>query len=427
MAPQGSDIPGAAGRPPASAGAARGDQLPLEGIRVIDLSQIGAGPYGASMLGDLGADIVKVEPLTGESFRYIDNLFGTGDSAYFYGVNRSKRALALNLRHERGLDVLLRLVRSADVLIVGFRPDAVQRLGLTYERMSAENDQLVYCSITAFGESGPRAHQPGMDILGQALGGVMGLTGEVGGEPVKVGVPIADFTVSFLLGFGVCAALRARELNGHGQKISINLLDGQIATLANLLTHYDRTKEPVRPQGGGHPQLAPYQPFRGSDGALFILACLNDRFWKRLTEAISHPELTDDPLFVTNPARVANHAELEARLQEVFQAQPAAYWLEQLDKHGVPCGPINRLEDVFDDPQVVHNESIIRLEHPVHGPYPVPNLPIRFHGTPARPRGYAPRLGEHSREVLESFGFDRAEIDSLVAAAVVTAEEPHAG
>ena len=293
--------------------------------------------------------------------------------------------------------------------------------------MSAENDQLVYCSITAFGESGPRAHQPGMDILGQALGGVMGLTGEVGGEPVKVGVPIADFTVSFLLGFGVCAALRARELNGHGQKISINLLDGQIATLANLLTHYDRTKEPVRPQGGGHPQLAPYQPFRGSDGALFILACLNDRFWKRLTEAISHPELTDDPLFVTNPARVANHAELEARLQEVFQAQPAAYWLEQLDKHGVPCGPINRLEDVFDDPQVVHNESIIRLEHPVHGPYPVPNLPIRFHGTPARPRGYAPRLGEHSREVLESFGFDRAEIDSLVAAAVVTAEEPHAG
>jgi crotonobetainyl-CoA:carnitine CoA-transferase CaiB-like acyl-CoA transferase len=400
------------------------DRLPLDGVRVVDLSQIGAGPYGASMLGDLGADVIKVEPVSGESFRYIDNLFGPGDSAYFYGVNRSKRSLTLDLHHERGMEVLRRLVRSADVLIVGFRPDAVSRLGLSYEELSALNNQLIYCSITAFGESGPRAHQPGMDILGQALGGIMGLTGEPDGGPVKVGVPIADFVVSFLLGFGVCAALRARDVNGHGQKISLNLLDGQVAILANYLTHYERTKVPIRPQGGGHPQLAPYQPFKGGDGGAFILACLNDRFWVRLTEAIGHPELAHDPMFATNPARVANRAALTARLEQVFLTEPATRWLERLEKHGVPCSPINRLEDVFDDPQVTHNGSIIRLQHPVHGSYPVPNFPIRFHGTPAQPRGYAPRLGEHSREVLTSYGYTSGEVDELLHDAVVTEWAP---
>ncbi|MDQ0616669.1 CaiB/BaiF CoA transferase family protein [Arthrobacter globiformis] len=388
--------------------------LPLAGIRIVDLSQIGAGPYGTSMLGDLGADVIKIEPLEGESFRHIDNLFGEGDSAYFYGVNRSKRSLALDLHSEGGRRVLERLLADADVMVVAFRPDAVRRLGIRYEDVAGLNDQLIYCSITAFGEDGPRAHQPGMDILAQGMGGIMGLTGEAGGAPVKVGVPIADFAGSFLLGFAVSAALRGRDLNGVGQKVTINLLDGQVANLANILTHYDRTKIPVRPHGGGHAQLVPYQPFRGSDGRYFIVACLNDRFWQRLGAAVERHDLVADNRFRTNPDRVRNRSELIRMLEKIFATLPASEWLELLDEKGVPCGPIHRLEDVFNDPQVQHNESIIWLEHPEHGSYPVPNLPIRFEQTPGRPRGYAPRLGEHSLEILAEAGFTDEEAVELI-------------
>jgi crotonobetainyl-CoA:carnitine CoA-transferase CaiB-like acyl-CoA transferase len=396
---------------------------PLSGVRIVDLSQIGAGPYGTSMLGDMGADVIKVEPPSGESFRYIDNIFDVGDSAYFYGVNRSKRSLTLDLHHPESADVVRRLAEQADVFVVAFRPDTVERLGIGYEQLSAYNDQLIYCQITAFGEDGPRAHQPGMDILGQAIGGIMGLTGERDGPPIKAGVPMADFTVSFLLGFAVCAALRGRELNGRGQKVSLNLLDGQVAMLANILTHYQHTQVPVRPAGGGHPQLAPYQPFQGSEGEYFILACLTDRFWVRLADVLERPELATDPRFATNPDRVRNRDELTAILERVFRQQPAQYWLEKFDAVGVPAGPINRLEAVFDEPQVVHNQSVISLVHPVHGEYPVPNNPIRMHGTPARPHGYAPRLGEHSREVLADFGLDQEQIDHLVKHGVISVFE----
>jgi crotonobetainyl-CoA:carnitine CoA-transferase CaiB-like acyl-CoA transferase len=396
---------------------------PLSGVRIVDLSQIGAGPYGTSMLGDMGADVIKVEPPDGESFRYIDNIFDVGDSAYFYGVNRSKRSLTLDLHHPESADVVRRLAEQADVFVVAFRPDTVERLGIGYEQLSAYNDQLIYCQITAFGEDGPRAHQPGMDILGQAIGGIMGLTGERDGPPIKAGVPLADFAVSFLLGFAVCAALRGRELNGRGQKVSLNLLDGQVAMLANILTHYQRTQVPVRPAGGGHPQLAPYQPFQGSEGGYFILACLTDRFWVRLADVLGRPELATDPRFARNPDRVRNREELTATLEEIFRQQPSEYWLKKFDAAGVPSGPINRLEAVFDEPQVVHNQSIISLVHPVHGEYPVPNNPIRMHGTPTRPRGYAPRLGEHSREVLADFGLDQEQIDRLVEHGVVSVFE----
>jgi crotonobetainyl-CoA:carnitine CoA-transferase CaiB-like acyl-CoA transferase len=386
-----------------------GDRLPLSGVRVVDLSQVGAGPYAASLLGDLGADVIKIEPPTGESFRYIDNLFGVGDSAYFYGVNRSKRSLTLDLHEPDGMDVLRRLVADADVMIVGFRPDAVTRLGIDYESMGTLNDQLVYCQLTAFG-----------DLLGQAIGGIMGLTGETDGPPIKAGVPMADFVGSFLLGFSIVSALRARDLNGHGQKVSVNLLDGQIAMLANILTHYDRTKVPVRPQGGGHPQIAPYQPYKAGDGKDFIVACLNDRFWLRLTKVIDRPDLADDPRFVTNADRVANRAALNDILVPIFAEYTAASWLERLDQVAVPSGPVHRLEDVFTEPQVVHNHSITELEHPIHGRYPVPNTPFRLHGTPAQPRGYAPLLGEHSVEILGEAGFTHDEIRALLDKSVTT-------
>lgn len=398
--------------------------LPLAGIKVLDLSQIGAGPYGASMLGDLGADVIKIEPPQGDNFRYVDDIFGPGDSAYFYGVNRSKRSLSLDLKKQAGRDILYRMVAEADVMIVAFRPEAVRKLGVDYETIRLHNDKLIYCSITAFGEDGPLAHQPGMDILAQALGGIMGMTGEVGGDPVKVGVPIADFTVSYLLGFAVCSALLARNNDGQGQKITLNLLDGQVASLANILTPYSRTRTPVRPSGGGHPQLSPYQSFHAGDGKLMIVACLTDRFWIRLTQALDRSDLAVDERFLNNPLRVTNKTVLTQELERTFRTQPATHWLALLDQHGVPSSALNRLEDVFDDPQVQHNEAIITLEHPEHGDYPVPNIPFRLHGTPPIPHGYAPRLGEHSREILREFGLEESTIDGLLESEVVIEYSP---
>ncbi|WP_369046546.1 CaiB/BaiF CoA transferase family protein [Sinomonas sp. P10A9] len=397
----------------AEAGRPAQEILPLSGVKVVDLSQIGAGPYGTSMLGDLGADVIKVEPLNGDSFRYVDNAYAPGESAYFFGVNRSKRSMALNLKDPAGYEVLMRLVREADVFVVAFRPDAIERMGVDYETLRAVNPRLVYAAITAFGEDGPRAHQPGMDILAQALSGMMGVTGEVGGGPVKVGVPIADFVGSFFLGFGVCAALRLRDQTGVGDKIMINLLDGQIAAFANYITAYDKTRVKFRPLGGGHPQLVPYQPFLGSDDRYFILACLNDHFWEKLVPYLNQFDDFSDPRYATNTDRIAHRDELCGRLQDLFSTQPASYWLEGLEATGVPCSPIHRMEEALEDPQVMHNQSVVELEHPRFGAYKVPNNPIRFLHAATGPRGYAPGLGEHTDEILAEYGLSAEQIQSL--------------
>lgn len=390
----------------------------LDGIRVVDFSQVAAGPYLASMLGDMGADVIKVEPLGGDSLRGIDEAFGPGASSYFFGVNRSKRGLALDLRSPAARPVVDRLLMNADVLIVGMRPSALARSGLDYERLRDLNPQLIHVAITGFGETGPRASEPGMDILAQALSGVMGLTGERDRAPVRVGPPIADISTSFLGGFAICAALRARERDGKGQQIHLNLLSSALSLLPNYSAQYLRTGEPIEPEGGGHPQIVPYQVFATSDGYM-IVACLSNRFWPPLCAAINRPDLIDRPEYATNAVRVRHREPLIAMLAELFASRETKYWIERLKAGDVPCAEIHRLHEVFSDPQVVHNHSVVELDHPRLGKYQVLNNPISMSRTPPRPARHAPDPGEHSEEILADLGFTPDEIRTLIDDAIV--------
>jgi crotonobetainyl-CoA:carnitine CoA-transferase CaiB-like acyl-CoA transferase len=390
----------------------------LDGVRVVDFSQVAAGPYLASLLGDMGADVIKVEPIGGDSLRGIDDAFGPGASSYFYGVNRSKRGLALGLGSERAREVIDRLAAESDVLIVGMRPSALARAGLDYERLSRVNPQLIHVSITGFGESGPRADDPGMDILAQALSGVMGLTGERDRPPVRVGPPIADISTSYLGGFAICAALLARARDGAGQQIQLSLLSSALSLLPNYSAQYLRTGVPIQPEGGGHPQIVPYQVFATADGYM-IVACLSQRFWPPLCAAIERTDLVDQPEYRTNALRVVHREPLIAILTELFAKHDTEYWVTRLRAGDVPCAEIHPLHEVFTDPQVVHNHSVVELQHPRDGAYRVLNNPISMSRTQPRPNRYAPARGEHSRQILTELGFSSTEVSELLESGTV--------
>ena len=384
----------------------------LSGVRIVDLSQIAAGPYCTSMLGDFGADVVKVEPITGDPLRVMDDVFAKGESAYFFGLNRSKRDVAIDIKTPMGQEVLHRLIKGADVLVVSMRPSALTRLGLSFEDLAERYPRLIYCEITAFGETGPLAEQPGMDILAQALGGIMGLTGEPGGSPLKAGVPIGDFVCSFLSCLGITLALRVRDRDGVGQKVSVNLLDGQVSLLANYVALYSRTGVPIRPIGGGHPQIVPYQVFEAADGP-FIVACLTERFWPLLCGAIGQPEWVSHPDFATNVDRVRHRDVLVPMFSKVFKTKDRAYWINKLVAVDVPASSVNHLEDVLVEPQVVHNGMLLDLIHPHHGKVSTVNNPVHLSLTPAMPHRYPPSLGEHTNAVLAELGYPAEQIETM--------------
>jgi len=380
---------------------------PLEGIRVIDLTRALAGPYCTMMLGDLGADVIKVErPGRGDDSRgwgppFAGEPYGPypGESAYFIAANRNKRSITVNLKSLEGQEIVRRLVSVSDVLMENFRTGVLDGMGLGYEHLHDLNPCLVYCSISGYGRTGPYAERPGYDFIIQAEGGLMGIIGPEEGPPYRVGVPIVDITSGMFAATAVLAALRARDLTGEGQLIDISLLDTQVALLANVASNYLVGGAEPRRLGNAHPNIAPYEAFFARD-RWFALAAANKRQWGTLCDTIGRPDLKDDPRFVTNVARVSNRAELASVLNGIFATRDADEWLADLREAGLPCGPINAIPDVFDHPQAQARDLALEAEHPTAGPVRLTGFPYKLSQTPAEVRRPPPLLGQHTEEVL---------------------------
>jgi formyl-CoA transferase len=386
---------------------------PLEGIRILDLSRAMAGPYCTMMLGDLGADVIKVErpgrgdesrgwgpPFVGQSD---DN--PTGESAYFLSVNRNKRSITINLKSSEGQEVIQRLASLCDVLVENFRTGVLEKLGLGYEDIKNLNPRLVYCSISGYGRTGPYAERPGYDVMIQAEGGMMGITGPVEGPPSRVGVPIVDITTGMFAATSILAALRARDQMKEGQLIDISLFDTQAALLTNVASNYLIGETDPRRMGNAHPNLAPYEAFRAQDHWL-VLGVANELQWETFCVVIDRQDLREDARFRTNGDRVAHRVELGEILSEVIASRQASEWLSVFRNAGLPCGPINDVASVFDHPQVQPRDLILEVEHPNAGPIQLTGFPYKLNQTPAELRYPPPLLGEHTEDVLtEMLGY----------------------
>jgi crotonobetainyl-CoA:carnitine CoA-transferase CaiB-like acyl-CoA transferase len=395
---------------------------PLDGIAVLDLSRVLAAPTATQVLGDLGADVIKVErPVTGDDTRawgppFVRDAEGrdTRESAYYLSANRNKRSVALDLATPEGAEAVRRLAARADIVIENFKVGDLARRGLGYADLSAINPRLIYCSITGFGQDGPYAHRAGYDFLVQGMGGVMSITGQPDGPPTKVGVGIADVMTGMYALAAILAALRAREVTGQGQYIDLALLDTQLSWLVNIGQAY--LVDGVVPQrmGNAHPTIVPYETFPASDG-WFILAVGNDGQFAKFCEAAGRPDIAADPDYTTNRARVLNRARLVPLLREVTATRPAAEWMTALEAVGVPCGPVNTVAQAYADPQVVHRGGRITLPHPTAagGSVDLTGNPIKMHGTPVTYRRAPPTVGQHTAEVLREAGFTEAEITAL--------------
>jgi crotonobetainyl-CoA:carnitine CoA-transferase CaiB-like acyl-CoA transferase len=397
---------------------------PLKGLRVFDLTRVLAGPTCAQMLGDLGADVIKVEkPGVGDDTRGFapPTMPGTEESAYFVGVNRNKRSVTLDIARPEGQELALKLITRCDILVENFKVGALAKYGLGWEQLKGRFPGLIYCSITGFGQTGPYAPRPGYDSLIQAMGGIMSLTGEPEGMPQKVGVPVADLFAGLYGCIGVLAALRHREQTGRGQHIDIGMLDAHMAWLANQAMNYLATGENPPRLGNQHPNIVPYQVFPTADGHV-VLSIGNDPTFKRFCENFGLEHLLADARFATNAARVGNRQLVTDKLTPLMRQHPTAWWVDQLEALKIGCGPINRLSEVFADPQVQARRVVIDMPHSAGSGTTVKVIanPVRLSETPADYRIAAPLLGEHTDEVLnELLGLNAQAVAELRAKGVV--------
>lgn len=372
---------------------------PLDGMKVLDLTRVLAGPYATMLLGDLGAEVIKIEqPGTGDESRNFGP-FKNGFSLYFMSVNRGKQSVTLNLKTERGQAIFKQLLEQTDILVENFRPGTMQKLGLGYDTLKVEHPSLIYAACSGFGQTGPYAQQGAYDMIIQGMGGIISITGEPDGPPVRVGTSISDITAALFTTIGVLSALHHRNQTGSGQFVDVAMLDSLVAVLENAVVRYFATGEAPKPLGARHPAITPFEAFASADGHV-IIALGNDTLWAKFCEHVHRQELISDERFRTNADRTENHSELFPILSEIMSLRKTDDWIDALGGIGVPCGPINAMDKVVSHPQVQAREMITRIAHSITGEVEVPGVPIKLSETPGDVDAPAPSLGEHTTEIL---------------------------
>jgi crotonobetainyl-CoA:carnitine CoA-transferase CaiB-like acyl-CoA transferase len=394
---------------------------PLAGMRVLELAQIMAGPTTGMMLADMGADVIKVEKLPGgdDARGYAEPRIN-GVSAPFLILNRNKRGIALNLKHPQGRAVLLRLIRDADVLIENYRLGTLEKLGLGYDVLSSLNPGLIYCAVSGYGRSGPLADKGGFDLIAQGFAGLMSITGEPGGPPVKNGNPVADINAGILAVAGICAAYAHKLRTGRGQLVDTSLLEAALQQTYWHAAIWFATGESPGPTGSAHVLTAPYQAFRAKDGWINIGGA-NQSNWERITEVLGHPEWRDDPRFRTNSDRMRNRDALAAAINAVLATRTRAQWIQAFEAAGVPVGPVHSIGEALTHPQTLARGMVVETLHPQAGPTRSLGCPLHFSETPTSVERPAPLLGEHTREVLREAGYSDEQIDVLAAEGAIEA------
>jgi len=394
--------------------------LPLAGIRVLDLTRVLAGPFCTMILSDLGAEVIKVEiPGTGDDSRAFGP-FLNNRSLYFLSINRGKQSVSLNLKAERGKEILRDLVRHCDILVENYRPGVMDKLGLGYENLSQVNPRLIYAASTGFGHTGPDSQKPAYDILAQARSGIMSITGYESYAPTRVGMSLGDITASLFTAIGINAALYQRESTGKGQKIDVSMLDCQVAILENALSRYQAEGVSPKPLGNRHPTISPFQAYHAKDG-YFVIAAGNDNLFRNLCNTLEVPDLADDPRFLSNRLRTENIDQLNLILDPLFPAKTVQEWLAIIDGNGIPCAPINDIEHVLCDKQVLSRNMIVEVEDELAGPVKIAGNPIKMTNVPeSSTRGKVPGIGEHNQLIYGGMlGISAEDLKELEAQGVI--------
>jgi CoA:oxalate CoA-transferase len=397
---------------------------PLQRIRVIDLTLFLSGPYGTQILGDLGAEVIKVEPLDGDNTRHLPPHFIGKDSAYYCSVNRNKKSVALNYKTAEGRQLLEQMVKTADVFIENLKPGALARYGITPNRMRELNSRLVYCSISGFGQDGPDRLRPAYDMAVQALSGGMSLTGEPGGKPVRSGIPLADICAGMYAVIGILAALEERRNTGVGKLIDIAMLDCQIAMLSYQAAYYLASGKVPGPQGRGHESIPTYRAFTAGDGRDFVICANTDRMWRSLCDVIGKPELKADPRLSDRTGRYVHRDEIWAVLEAAFLSRPASAWVDEMVKADIPVGTVNALDRALNSAQASHRGMVMTLRDGSDRTLSVAGNPLKFpESRDAAAAHFPPRLGQHTREIIGELGIDDAATEKFISAGILGAED----